>query len=266
MKKLFVLLALLMALCASALAEEAQEITGQCALAVSQDKKNIVAMTDGDYYTYWTGTKNNYVEITAPEGELLYGLYVCWGHITPWEARAYDAASGDWVAIYTTEDEFYHQYIPLEAGYQAVRLVNTSKDGYEMKVSELHALGAGELPAWVQRWNAFEGKADLVLLITDPGDEYLFFGGLLPTYIAQGKEIMLCECVNTIAAYKSQLLDGAWQLGLRNYPYMAYFKPRMSTSLQGQYDNWSEVQFVRHVSRIVRMYKPDVLEIGRAHV
>ena len=259
MKKLFVLLALLMALCASALAEEAQEITGQCALAVSQDKKNIAAMTDGDYYTYWMGTKNNYVEITAPEGELLYGLYVCWGHITPWEARAYDAASGDWVAIYTTEDEFYHQYIPLEAGYQAVRLVNTSKDGYEMKVSELHALGAGELPAWVQRWNAFEGKADLVLLITDPGDEYLFFGGLLPTYIAQGKEIMLCECVNTIAAYKSQLLDGAWQLGLRNYPYMAYFKPRMSTSLQGQYDNWSEVQFVRHVSRIVRMYKPDVL-------
>ena len=258
MKKLAVLLLLLLALCLPALAEDAPEITGQCTLTVSQDKKSVAAMTDGDYYTYWTGTKNHYVEITAPAGGKLYGIYVCWGHITPWVAQAQDA-SGQWQTVYTTEDAFYHQYIPLPEGYAAIRLVNTSKDGYEMKVSELHVLGQGDAPAWVQQWNNFEGKADLVLLITDPGDEYLFFGGLLPTYIAQGKEIMLCECVNTIAAYKSQLLDGAWQLGLRNYPYMAYFKPRMSTSLQGQYDNWSEVQFVRHVSRIVRMYKPDVL-------
>ena len=137
--------------------------------------------------------------------------------------------------------------------------MNQTTDGHEMAVSELHALGAGGVPGWVQQWQTFEGKADLVLLVTDPGDEYLFFGGLLPTYIAQGKEIMLCECVNTIAAYKSQLLDGAWLCGLRNYPYMAYFRPNMATSLQGQYDLWSEVQFVRHVSRIVRMYKPDVL-------
>lgn len=258
MKKLLFCILLLLAICLSAQAEEAADITGRCAFTVSQDKSNIGAMTDADYYSFWTGKKNAWVQIGAPDGEPLYGLYVCWGRITPWEAQAQDA-SGEWRTVYTSEDEFYHQYIPLPEGYSAVRLVNVSKDGYEMKVSELRALGAGEVPGWVQQWRNFEGKADLVLLITDPGDEYLFFGGLLPTYIAQGKEIMLCECINTIAAYKSQLLDGAWNLGLRNYPYMAYFKPRMSNTLQGQYENWSEVQFVRHVSRIVRMYKPDVL-------
>lgn len=258
MKKLVFLLLLLLALCLSALAEEAEDITDRCTLTASQDKKNIAAMTDSDYYSYWTGTKNAWVQIDAPADQPLYGLYISWGHLTPWVVQAQDAA-GEWQTVYTTEDEFYNQYIPLTEGYRAVRLVNVSKDGYEMKVSELHALGAGGVPGWVQQWKNFEGKADLVLLITDPGDEYLFFGGLLPTYIAQGKEIMLCECINTIAAYKSQLLDGAWNLGLRNYPYMAYFKPRMSTTLQGQYENWSEVQFVRHVSRIVRMYKPDVL-------
>ena len=259
MKKFLLCLLLLTALCLPALAEEAGDITGRCALSVSQDKKNIAAMTDSDYYTYWTGKKNAWVQIDAPADQPLYGLYVSWGHLTPWEAQAYDAASGSWQTVYVPEEDFYNQYIPLTAGYGAVRLVNTSKDGYEMKVSELRALGRGDVPDWVQQWKTFEGKADLVLLITDPGDEYLFFGGLLPTYLAAGKEIMVCECINTIAAYKSQLLDGAWQLGLRNYPYMAYFKPRMSTSLQGQYENWSEVQFVRHVSRIVRMYKPDVL-------
>ena len=246
MKKFWLVLLLLLLAALPALAEEAAEITDRCGLSVSQNKKDVAAMTDGDYYTYWTGTKKNYVEIAAPADQPMFGLYVCWGHITPWQAQGLTAA-GEWQVICDSECEFYHQYLPLDGSYSAVRLINTSKDGYEMKVSELHVLGAGEVPGWVQQWNNFEGKADLVLLITDPGDEYLFFGGLLPTYIAQGKEIMLCECINTIAAYKSQLLDGAWQLGLRNYPYMAYFKPRMATTLQGQYDNWSEVQFVRHV-------------------
>ena len=260
MKKLLLMLALLTLLCLPALAEEARELTPDCAVTVSGHKADLLNMLDGDYYTYWACGKNGYVEITAPAGERLHGLYVSWGkYITKWEIQAFDAAANAWQAVYTTADEFYNQYIPLTDGYEAVRLVNKTTDGHEMAVSELHALGAGEVPRWVQQWKNFEGKADLVLLVTDPGDEYLFFGGLLPTYIAQGKEIMVCEIVNTIAAYKSQMLDGLWYCGLTNYPYMAYFRPNMASSMQAQYDAWSQVQFVRHVSRIVRMYKPDVL-------
>lgn len=259
MKKLLLPLLLLLLLCAPALAEEARDITGDCALAVSAHKSDLPLMTDGDYYTYWACSKNGYVEITAPEGQRVHGLYLSWGkYITKWEIQAQDAA-GSWQPVYTTEEEFYNQYIPLTAGYSMIRLVNKSTDGHEMAVSELHVLGEGAVPAWVQQWHTFEGKTDLVLLVTDPGDEYLFFGGLLPTYIAQGKEIMVCEIVNTIAAYKSQMLDGLWYCGMTNYPYMAYFRPNMTVGMQAQYDTWSEVQFVRHVSRIVRMYKPDVL-------
>ena len=110
------------------------------------------------------------------------------------------------------------------------------------------------MPSWVQQWKVFSGKADMVLLITDPGDEYIYFGGLLPYYAAQGKEIMLCVAVNTNSAYKCELLDGLWHCGITNYPYIAYFKPNLCRSLRAQYDTWSEVQFVRHVSRIVRIY------------
>ena len=49
MKKFLLCLLLLTALCLPALAEEAGDITGRCALSVSQDKKNIAAMTDSDY-------------------------------------------------------------------------------------------------------------------------------------------------------------------------------------------------------------------------
>lgn len=260
MKRFLLLLALSLCICLPALGEEARDITPDCALEVSGHKSDMPLMTDGSYYTYWYCAKNGYVQITAPEGEPIHGLYISWGkYITRWELQSFDAAANAWQTVCTTEDEFYNQYIPLPEGYETLRLVNKTTDGHELAVSELHVLGAGDIPAWVQQWRNFEGKADLVLLVTDPGDEYLFFGGLLPTYIAQGKEIMVCEIVNTIAAYKSQMLDGLWLCGLKNYPYMAYFRPNMTMGMQAQYDTWSQVQFVRHVSRIVRMYQPDVL-------
>ena len=86
MKKLLLALAVLLLLCAPALAEEASDITADCALAVSAYKKDLPLMTDGDYYTYWACAKNGFVEITAPEGQQIHGLYVSWGkYITRWE-------------------------------------------------------------------------------------------------------------------------------------------------------------------------------------
>lgn len=259
MKKLLFCLAVLMLLCLPALGEEARDITAQCTFTASNNQKALDKLFDGDYYTYWSSNHRGYVEIAAPAGKKLHGLYVSWSKfITAWCVQAYDG--GAWRTVYTTEDEFYNQYIPLAEGYEAVRVVCQSPD-YEhvINISELRALGAGEAPSWVQQWKTFEGKADLVLMVTDPGDEFLFFGGLVPHYIAQGREVMVCVIVNTDAPFKCQMLDGLWQCGLTNYPYIAYFKPRMQTTVRAQYAAWSEVQFVRHVTRIVRIYKPDVL-------
>ncbi len=245
----------------AALAEEAQDITAQCAITVSNNSSQIKLMFDQDYDTCWASNHRGYVEISSPGEQSIHGLYVSWGKfITDWCIQTCDGGDGQWRTIYATEDEFYNQYIPLPEGYRTLRIVCQSPD-YEhvINISELHVLSAGDTPAWVQRWKTFEGKADLVLMVTDPGDEYLFFGGLIPHYVAQGREVMVCVIVNTGSAYKSQLLDGLWHCGMTNYPYIAYFKPRMASSLKAQYDAWSEIQFVRHVTRIVRIYKPDVM-------
>lgn len=260
MKKFFLLLALMLLVCMPALADDAADITAQCEITASNNRNSLKNISDGDYDTYWSSNHRGYIEIAAPEGEKLHGLYVSWAQfITNWCIQA-PAANGKWETIYTTEDQFYNQYIPLTEGYERIRLTCQSPDyNHVVHVSELRVLSAGDVPSWVQTWENFTGKADLVLMVTDPGDEYLFFGGLLPHYVAQEKEVMLCVIVNTGSTYKSQLLDGLWHCGMTNYPYIAYFKPRMQTNLRAQYDMWSEVQFVRHVSRIVRIYEPDVL-------
>lgn len=259
-KALFMLVCLLCLLCTAAMAQEAQDITADCTFAVSNGKGDMKKMFDEKYTTKWVSSRKGYLDITAPEGEAIHGLYVSWSHyITNWRIDAKDE-NGNWVPVYETEDQFYNQYIPLEGGYQAIRMQCLSPDNdHALHISELKVLGEGEVPGWVQQWKNFTGKADLVLIATDPGDEYLFFGGLIPHYVAQGKEVMLCIIINTAAQYKNELLNGLWHCGMTNYPYIAYFKPNLSTSMKQQYATWSEVQFVRHVTRIVRIYDPDVL-------
>lgn len=260
MKKLLFTLLCLMLCCAPALCEEAQDITARCEITASGNTKQLSHLFDGDYATEWTSSHRGYIEVTAPENEKLHGLYVSFGSfITNWCVEA-QAADGSWATVYETEDQFYNHYIPLTEGYAAVRLKCMSPDyNHVLHVTELHVLGEGKVPAWVQQWQTFTGKADLVLMVTDPGDEYLFFGGLIPHYVAQDKEVMLCVIVNTASQYKSQLLDGLWHCGMTNYPYIAYFKPSMKATARQQYETWSEVQFVRHVTRIVRIYEPDVM-------
>jgi len=259
-KALFIIVCLLCLLCSCALAQEAQDITENCTFAVSNNAGDMKKMFDGKYTTKWVSSRKGYLEITAPENEPMHGLYVSWSHyITAWRIEAKDE-NGNWVSVYETEDQFYNQYIPLEGGYSAIRMQCLSPDNdHALHISELKVLGAGEVPSWVQQWKNFTGKADLVLIATDPGDEYLFFGGLIPHYVAQGKEVMLCVIINTAAQYKNELLNGLWHCGMTNYPYIAYFKPNLSMSYKEQYSIWGEVQFVRHVTRIVRIYDPDVL-------
>lgn len=260
MKKCLFLLLCLLLVCLPALSEEAQDITDKCTITASGNAKQLPHLFDNDYTTEWASAHRGYIEVAAPENDKVHGLYVSFGgFITNWCVEAQDD-SGNWVKVYETEDQFYNHYIPLTEGYQSVRLKCMAPDfDHVLHVTEMHVLGAGEVPGWVQQWQNFTGKADIVLMVTDPGDEYLFFGGLIPHYVAQGKEVMLCVIVNTASQYKSQLLDGLWHCGMTNYPYIAYFKPNMASTARQQYALWSEVQFVRHVSRIVRIYKPDVL-------
>lgn len=262
------LLALSLLLALPVLAEEpaaqAQDISQLCTFTPSNAKKDLPNMFDDSYKTYWSSTRKGYLEITSPEDTPMYGLYINWAqYITNWSLQVPDE-NGEWITIRAYEPDLfntvYNEYVPFGQGYTHVRLLCQSPDDrHALHISEMHVLGEGDVPSWVQQWNVLYGKADMVLLVTDPGDEYIYFGGLLPYYAAQGKSIQLCVIVNTNWVYKSELLDGLWHCGVTNYPYIAYFKPNLCRGLRSQYETWGELQFVRHVTRVVRIYEPDVL-------
>lgn len=184
---LLLMLALLLALPALAQepAAEAQDITDLCTFTPSNAKSDLPKMRDGKYKTYWSSTKKGYLEISSPDDTPMYGLYINWAqYITNWSLQVPDE-NGGWTTIRAYEPDLfntvYNEYLPLEGGYTRVRLLCQSPDDrHALHIAEIHVLGEGEVPSWVQQWKVFSGKADMVLLITDPGDEYIYFGGLLP--------------------------------------------------------------------------------------
>ena len=112
MKKCLFLLLCLLVICLPALGDEAQDLTDKCTITASGNSKQLTNLLDGDYATEWTSSHRGYIEVTAPEGEKVHGLYVSFGSfITNWCVEAQDE-SGNWVKVYETEDQFYNHYIP----------------------------------------------------------------------------------------------------------------------------------------------------------
>ena len=263
---LLLMLALLLTLPALAQepAAEAQDITDLCTFTPSNAKSDLPKMRDGKYKTYWSSTKKGYLEISSPDDTPMYGLYINWAqYITSWSLQVPDE-NGGWTTIRAYEPDLfntvYNEYLPLEGGYTRVRLLCQSPDDrHALHIAEIHVLGEGEVPSWVQQWKVFSGKADMVLLITDPGDEYIYFGGLLPYYAAQGKEIMLCVAVNTNSAYKCELLDGLWTVGIRNYPVMSSFVDQYADSLDYARTLYDEEEAVAWQVQQLRRFKPEVV-------
>ena len=255
MKKSIVCLLLLLCLVPlMGTAEEAEDITSLCTFTFaprSEGKKN---MTDASYLTAYTG---KYLEITAPEGTGCHGLYVSFsGREAPFQVQVMNAES-QWEEVLSDERLYANTYLPLP-GLSHFRI--TPVNGENISIAEIHLLSAGEKPAWVQDWQPFEGKADLMVLSAHGDDELLFFGGVIPYYAGEmQKKVIVCYLTDQTSCRRNELLDGLWLCGVRAYPSMGVFKDIKNDSLGDSYGFWGEKPVVEYLEGLLRRYRPDVV-------
>ncbi len=255
MKKVWMLLfALLLLLLPGAALGEAQDITGRCAFAYAPGSVNRSAMRDQSYLTYYTG---KYLEITAPAGAPCYGLYLSFaGREQPFAVECKNA-EGEWAQVIRDERCYANSYLPLE-GLEHFRIVPRREE--TLSIAEIHLLGEGEKPAWVQDWKPFEGKADLMVLSAHGDDELLFFGGVIPYYAGEmQKNVIVCYLTDQTSCRRNELLDGLWLCGVRAYPKMGIFKDIKNNSLGDSYGFWGKEPVMEYVVSLVRKYQPDVV-------
>ncbi|MGN0754111.1 MAG: PIG-L deacetylase family protein [Aristaeellaceae bacterium] len=248
------LLALALVLCAScALAEtEAPEITPGCVFAFAPRSTGKGNMTDGSYLTYYSGA---YLEVTAP--------VPCWGLYFSFAQREADIAvqvmdeNGAWVTLLTDTRHYTNTYLALP-GVDHFRLVPTAGD--TLHISEIHLFGEGEPPAWVQDWQPFEGKADLLVLSAHCDDELLFFGGVIPYYAAErGMKVIVCYLTDQTHTRRSEALDGLWTCGVRTYPEMGVFRDIKVNHARECYPYWGQEAVREHIAGLIARYQPEVM-------
>ena len=253
MKKLSLLLLFLLLLSLPAHGEEARDITLDCTFVRKTNQVNFKPLQDRNYATYFTMNPRRVVEIHSPEE--VSGVYLqFFRHANPLEVQA--EADGEWISLGTTDGVYLTAYVPVPAGTDKVRIVNSGKQVY---VAEVTILSKGEKPRRIPEWEA-PGKADLMLLSTHPDDELLWFGGLLPTYAGEKDlAVQVAYVVPSIGYRRLELLDGLWHCGVERYPLFLEMQDKRAPSLKAQYKLWNRNTLIKKIVAAIRQVQPEVI-------
>lgn len=253
-KRLWLLLALLL-LSIPAQADTARDVTSRCTFTANYNAKQLSFLTDGNYETAFVAgrTKNKEtpcLRIDAPKGETIAALYVSFSKKLVNMQLETLCEDGTWQVVHHYDGkQFYNDYQTF-APAKAVRLTQpVVKDNAYFAVSELHALTQGDAPDSVQRWKRLEGKADLMVVVAHPDDEYLWFGGAIPYYqMVRGKTVLVVYMRSIDAHRRCEMLDGLWHCGVRVYPvYYQYNAAQLKNS------------GTETLATLARKHRPDVV-------
>ena len=255
MKKHMILcLMLLMMLCGFTVAEEAADITHSCTFVRKTSQVDFSPMLDRNYASFYTMNPRRVVEIHAPEE--VSAVYLQFFRDAE-KLELQTEQDGQWVSVGYTGEKYLSEYFPLPEGTRKLRIINTTGD--RVNLSETTLFGMGEKPAHVPQWED-PSKADLLLLVTHPDDELLWFGGLLPTYAGERDlALQVAYLVPSIGYRRLELLDGLWHCGVETYPIFCEMLDKRAPNLSAQYKLWNKNHLLGKVVSVIRQVQPEVL-------
>jgi len=249
------------AVIAEATEDEALDITQDCEITTSYTRLKTGMMRDKKYTTKWycEAVPEPYVQITMPAGVDCYGVYICFAE-EPKNWLLQSNETGEWITLYEMTDEYAHVYVPLY-GAHTIRIVAVDTGKYQtIALNEIFLFSKGTVPDWVQRWQPTQEDADLMFLVAHPDDELLFFGGAIPTYaVEQQRKVVVAYMCYSNTTRRSELLNGLWAMGVRNYPVIGEFLDTYTSSASEAAKNWGRKTALSFVVETVRKYKPKVL-------
>ena len=219
-------------------------------------------LTDGNERTFTYATDN--ASVTAERADGVYSVYIVFDRL-PTEWTITDVDSGE--SRTCGENAFLHDFVSTEElfGYAPKRIKMSFTKG--MSIDEIYAFGEGELPDWVQRWEAPLKHADLLLISSHSDDEQLFFAGVLPYYAGElGYDVQVIYAVSHFDTHERphEQLDGLWTVGVRNYPIISEIPDLYSESFDGAIETYknrgvSYDAFTEYITECIRRFKPLVI-------
>ena len=262
MKKWFLplLAILLLAVWGAGLAEDdALELTNECTLSLS-GVKNPKSLTDRKFTTYSESKQGKNPSLTISSPTPVYGLYLCFQK-KPESYEIQIRRGGDWETV-CEGNAFIHAFYALD-GAGEIRVYAQGDRKQIMGFNEVYVFGEGRIPGWVQRWEPTPEKSDILFVTAHPEEELLYLGGAIPYYASEKQRTVAVCCMSYAnTTRRSELLNGLWSMGYRNYPVIGDFKTAKAKGVKAAYKtidakNGEEV-LVSWLSEVLAATKPEV--------
>ena len=257
-------LSLLMCLVPAVSAEGAADITAATSLSGS-GYDSFGFLTDKNIDSYRTSGGNAVITLKNEAG--MAGLYL----LFDLEYGTYSVTDNSTGKTVTAGSHgFLHEYIDLVSAFgTAPGSVTLTFDRGKVRLSELYVFSEGQLPSFVQIWDApLDGKADMVLFAAHGDDDQLFFAGLLPYYAKEAgcalQVVYMTDHRNLTNSRTHEMLNGLWTVGVTAYPVFGSFADFLIEDLQGSYAAYrntygtTENELQSFVVEQIRRFRPQV--------
>lgn len=257
-------LCLLLCLVPAATAESSADITSATAIS-GTGYDSFAFLTDNNTDSYRTSGSSAAITLKNDAG--MAGLYL----LFDLEYGSYtvtDNDSGKTFAAGTLG--MLHEYINLVSAFGAMpKSVTLTFGSGSVRLSELYVFSEGQLPDFVQVWEApLDGRADIVLFATHGDDDHLFFAGILPHYATLPdcavQVVYLTDHRNLTNSRTHEMLNGLWAVGVTAYPVFGSFADFLIEDLQGSYDEYlhtygtTQDELQSFVVEQIRRFRPQV--------
>ena len=212
-------------------------------------------LTDGDPLTYVFFKRESTIRF-AFSGEAAH-LVTVWDQ-DPGEITMVCYAGNTKLSDEKVASPFLSTVTELPQGTTAVEL----KVGKSSKpcLSEVYAYGPGELPETEYQWKQAE-HPDVLIIAPFPGDEYRFFGGLLPKLINDGANVAVCYCSDYSRMRLEEGFRTLWTLGLHTYPVRLGVNTKLSIDYAQLSKTWRSAKMEKQLETQIKELNPTVIVI-----
>ena len=258
-RRILLILTILVLFTGSVVAET-EDITKKCKFTATVDKQHTGWVTTDRYSNSWQG-KGGVLTVKLPKNTPAQGLQLSFLiQACPVKVTALDAA-GEPMGETVYDQRFLHAWVPLkaESAYQ-VEAVDPAAD---IRINRIRVFTGDERPREAQTWHEPEGPLDMLLIVTHPDDELLWFGGLLPTYAGERHMNVMVAYAAVQGALKkrryNELLDGLWTCGVTAYPELGPFNDFQVKTVETVVKRWGEGAAQAWCTGLIRKYRPKVV-------
>ena len=211
-------------------------------------------LSDGSYYTekeIWPGDT-----VTVRAEEEIGALYIQWERPPePWTV----SSGGE--SREQGQHGYVHEYVPLPVPSTEAEL--HLGEGKDTGITEIYAFSVGVKPAWVQDWEEPWENPEILVVSTHSDDEFIFFGGLIPKYIDEGRRLQMCYIVRHTGDRRHEMLDSLWTAGVTHYPVMTECADIYVDKLSKAREVYGSSYVTNFLVEQLRRFKPQVV-VGQA--